>query len=337
MDHQGIFQRQAIRAAVRIHQYLCAPGSQARHMALPQSRWQEVDASLRRLCFAQERAWSAASQYLVTDMEYQLRRLTAELDTLRGRLPQMTISQTISQPSAIAGDLLALQQEFDAVDIDLKAKRICATTAEIELEEVHLGAFQIVLHWERIGAGRAYDVIAVDPNHPVGRKDVTHPHVEDDQLCEGAGAPAIRAALAAGRLFDVFVLVRQILETYNGNSAYVALSDWSGNDDITCADCGCCVSFEDCGHCERCEARVCSDCESTCTDCGRYLCCECCSLCSKCSQSFCHTCLNEAAGRQQLICDGCLSREEDNSQHGQNEQSATETDAVRLGEAAVPA
>ena len=65
-------------------------------------------------------------------------------------------------------------------------------TEGIVLEDVELGAFRIVLHWERIGAGRAYAVVALDPNCPVGRSDATHPHVEDHQLCEGAGATAIR-------------------------------------------------------------------------------------------------------------------------------------------------
>lgn len=328
------FQRQATRAAAHIHQHLVQPSCHER-LALPLIRWQELEVGMNRLHYVQSRAWRAASQYLASDLEYQLRRLAEDLDSLRMRLSQAGRRAVISQPSAIVGDLVALQQEFDLVEIDLKEKRICVTTASIELEEVDLGAFQIVLHWERIGAGRAYDVIAIDPNCPVGRKEVTHPHVEDNQLCEGAGATAIRSALSSGRLLDFFVLIRQILKTYNGGSAYVQLSDWSGSDDVTCADCGCFMSSEDAYTCERCDARVCSDCESSCQECGRSVCCECCGLCAKCSQSCCQSCLNEVPGRSGLVCDGCLSKLED--QEDVDQQKVAEADAVCLGEAAVPA
>lgn len=329
------FQRRAIRAATQIHQHLLLPVSQGR-LALPQTRWQELEAGFNRLHTIQRRSWHAASQCLASDLDYQLRRLAAEMDSLRARLPQVIAHGSISQPSAIVGDLLMLPQEFDFVEIDLKAKRICVITGAIELEEIPLGPFQIVLHWERIGAGRAYDVVASDPNCPVGRKDVTHPHVEDDQLCEGAGAPAIRSALNSGRLLDFFVLVRQVLETYNGNSPYVPLSDWSGSEDISCADCGCSISSDEAGRCERCDVRVCGDCECSCAQCSRYTCCECCRLCAQCSQGFCESCLKEAADRQRLICDGCLSQQKVASQDDQEQQSATAAHAVRLGEAAIP-
>ena len=150
--------RQAIRAAAQIHHHLCAPSDQA-HVALPQGRWQELEAGFRRLHTIQSRSWRAASVCLASDLEYQLRRLAAELDSLRARLPQVVSHNPISQPSAIVSDLLALPQEFDSVEIDLKGKRICAITEAITLEEIQLGPFQIVLHWERIGAGRAYDVM----------------------------------------------------------------------------------------------------------------------------------------------------------------------------------
>jgi hypothetical protein len=58
------------------------------------------------------------------------------------------------------------------------------------------------------------------------RAEVTHPHVLDDHLCEGEGRQAIHAALTAGRLVDFFHLVKGILETYNEDSPYEALSDW---------------------------------------------------------------------------------------------------------------
>jgi hypothetical protein len=336
MSIEQPFQRQAIRAAIRIHQHLCTPTAQARNIALPQSQWEEVSTLIRRLHFVQGRAWRAASQTVACDLEYQLRRLGAELDSLRTRLPQPSPLNRVTTAGTIAADLLALAGELEAVAIDLKEKTIRVDTEGIALEEVELGGFRIVLHWERIGMGRAYDVVALDPNCPVGRSDVTHPHVEDHQLCEGAGAPAIRAALASGRLLDFFVMVRQILQTYNGGSAYVPLSDWSGSADVTCADCGCFMSSEDAVTCERCDARLCTDCESSCPGCGRYVCGECCGACAACSHSFCQGCLNEVAGSQHLLCDPCLEKKED-SEDVEDDREAPAADAVCLGEAAVPA
>ena len=34
---------------------------------------------------------------------------------------------------------------------------------------------------------------------------------------------------ADGRLFDFFVIVRQVLNTYNPHSAYISLEDWDGD------------------------------------------------------------------------------------------------------------
>jgi hypothetical protein len=337
MSTQQPFQRQAIRAAVRIHQHLCTPHVPARYITLPQPQWEEVSTLMRRLHVVQSHAWRAASLTVAGDLEYQLRRLAAEIDSLRGRLPPANPPSKLASAGVIAADLSALAEEFEAVEIDLKEKLIKVDTEPIVLEDTHLGAFRIVLHWERIGAGRAYDAVALEPNCPAGREDVTHPHVEDHQLCEGAGAPAIRTALASGRLLDFFVLVRQLLQTYNGSSAYVTLSDWSGTEDVTCTDCGCFMSSDEACTCERCDVRVCNDCQTSCRECGRYICCECCGACSKCSNNFCQTCLNEVAGSQRLICDGCLFKEEYASDDEQDEQPTTEADAVCVGEAAVPA
>jgi hypothetical protein len=334
MCHEHLFQRQAIRAAIRIHEHLRSPSCQTAKLALPVRSWDNVAALLARLHLVQSRGWQAAGQLVVSDLEYQLRRLIAELDSLRARLPGAP--ERISSAGTIAADLLALSEEFEAVAIDLKAKVLRVDTAGIVLEDVNLGPFQIVLHWERIAAGRAYEVVAVDPHCPAGRSDVTHPHVEDHQLCEGAGVTAIRTALASGRLLDFFLLVRQILETYNGGSAYVSLSDWAGSEDVTCADCGCFTSSEDCGCCERCDARICTNCESSCGDCGRYMCCECCALCAGCSRSFCQTCLNEAAARERRLCDSCLEKKEI-AVDVQDNREAAAPDGVRLGEAAAPA
>jgi hypothetical protein len=334
MNQLRQFHQQAIRAAIRIHEHLHDAARRANVDVLPNGRWDELGRVFQRFQLTQQRGWQAASDAVVMDLEYQLRRLMTELEVVRQSLPRQ---RSYHDPaSVIAADLLALADEFEAVRIDLKQKVLRVDTAGIVLEDVDLGAFRIVLHWERIGSRRAYEARALDPNCPAGRSDVTHPHVEDHLLCEGAGATAINEALASGRLLDFFMLVRQILETYNGNSAYVPLSDWSGDPDVTCDDCGYEMSAEDRSYCDRCDCSICGDCSTHCEGCDHHFCSGCTGVCSGCSDAFCRSCLTEVAATERRLCRFCLQRKD--QPHDEDHQRETPAaDTVCLGEAAVPA
>ena len=129
-----------------------------------------------------------------------------------------------------------MRQEFGEVEIDLKAHELAVTTETIELEGVVLGEFQIRLTWTEIGHGsQPYRVVALDPHPAARRDDVTHPHVQDERLCEGEGRSAIAAALAEGRLYEFFLLVDQLLHNYGRGSGFVEMDDWEG---VPCSDCG---------------------------------------------------------------------------------------------------
>ena len=122
---------------------------------------------------------------------------------------------------------MALKGEFTNLDIDIKAHEVAVTTDKITLEDVLLGEFEIRLKWDCIGrVQKPYRVIARDPHPAAKNEDVTHPHVQDEHLCEGEGQTAIAAAIAEGRLYDFFLLVSQVLHTYGRGSAYVALDRW---------------------------------------------------------------------------------------------------------------
>ena len=56
-----------------------------------------------------------------------------------------------SSASDIYRDILALDEEFEEVDIDLDEHELSVTTDRIVLEDVHLGAFQIRLDWRQLG------------------------------------------------------------------------------------------------------------------------------------------------------------------------------------------
>src|SRR5690606_36516860 len=126
-------------------------------------------------------------------------------------------------------ELQSLPDEFDDVHIDWLTKILRVRTERIVLEDVDLGPFEIRLALDQLGCDQPYSVIALDPCRPGCCDDVTHPHVQSNTLCEGEGRYAIARALEQGRLCEFFLLVVQILRTYNAGSAYVRLSDWQGS------------------------------------------------------------------------------------------------------------
>ena len=127
-------------------------------------------------------------------------------------------------------------------------------------------------------------MIAIDAN-PAGANDsVTHPHVQDEELCEGDGQQSIRKALEQGRLLDFFVIVANLLRTYNSGSPYISLSEWHG---VECADCGYSVSADDRWICEKCETTLCEECNYNCFGCDRIYCNECVTRCENCEEYSC--------------------------------------------------
>jgi len=75
----------------------------------------------------------------------------------------------------------------------------------------------------------------------------------NDVVCEGDGAAAIKAALEEGRLCDFFSMVGSILNTYNPDNPYVALSDWDG---VACYECGYVMDYESSYYCTYCDNAV---------------------------------------------------------------------------------
>ena len=127
-------------------------------------------------------------------------------------------SSDLKRPATLGdlvADLLALEREFGNRQIDLRCSVLSVETEPIVLEGMDLGRFRIALDWSRWEDDQPYDIIALEPNPAAGNSAVTHPHIEQDGLCTGEGRLPIRQALAEGRLFDLFLLIRQILSTYN--------------------------------------------------------------------------------------------------------------------------
>lgn len=336
--------KQDYRAAIDILQSVLGVPSPKPLTALDDSieqcrRWR------RRLELATARNWQAAAKDSAD-------RLRGALDVLRMRtintideLTRVTKPRLVPTAASVYRDIEGLRGEFEVVTVDLAKQQIAVQTANISLEHVELGSFEICLNWKFIKESSPYDVLAVEPNCPSVNDSVTHPHVQGESLCEGEGSDAIRRALDEGRVFDFFCIVDHVLRNYNPDSAYVQLEDWSG---ISCKACGDTVDKDEilgCGRCETelcldcstscesCVDRFCSECISSCESCGDDVCQTCLKSCDDCGDSFCNTCLFEGT------CDDCITKQNEASEeHSRNtEQTVVAVHAVRDGETAVPA
>lgn len=327
--------RKYLRPAAALLAALDATRSGSAQVRLPSLPWDACAELVALDDKVRARGWPTAGEHV-------RRRLAGALETLLHDI-RRTIRQCAEQPVAVirpslrlvVDDLAALETEFDDVGFDLLGRQLWVVTGPIELDDVALGRFQIRLHWGRLGESRPYVVEALDPNPAATDSGVTHPHVNDEALCEGYGKGAIRAALDEGRFLDFFLLVRQILETYNPSSAYVRIQDWVGT---TCVDCGSTTDRDEAILCEHCESDLCSDCGSGCGDCGRINCSECRTVCHGCEADYCRRCLRacDACGesfcqecRTDGLCEPCRENLEEPKDDVESEtEAATTTDAA---------
>jgi hypothetical protein len=256
---------------------------------LPLDAWQKCLRSAELLTVAVSRRWQRASDVCRRDLAYRLDQVRWQVEALRAELAEPAPPHRATARE-IYDDLMALEDEFACMRVDLKSKEFTVTTAPITLEGVALGPFEIVLDGQNLASGSPYRVVALEPACPDADDSVTHPHVRDEQLCEGEASGAIRTALAQRRLLDFFTIVAQTLATYNSSSAYTRLDEWTG---ITCRECGDHCSSDDSANCHRCGGDLCD----SCGDC-----------CDACDQLFCHDCAGPCHGCERTVCSGCVRR-----------------------------
>lgn len=295
-----------IRMAVRLHERLLE-SLQLKPLILPEPKWTECERLARLHAKAIDKGWFAAAARV-------RQRLDRALQEFQMLLAEMLTEQKQAAPAKptlreIHAELSGLYEEFPNADCNLRRKTISVITDAITLEEVYLGPFSIELDVGS-GSGLNYSVIATDPNPAGNDEDVTHPHVRDNCLCEGEGTLPIRRALEEGRLVDFFQVVDQILNTYNGGSAYVALDEWQG---ISCTACGEYVNDDERTSCSRTCDPLCYECAVTCPDCDQDFCPDLVERCEKCEESFCDRCLSEG------MCHACQKEtcEEETEQHAE--------------------
>lgn len=294
-------QRILLRAADRIHDELDWL-AKLPDVRLPEAGWQECGRLLRQINKADLRGWDAASQRLRLRLEAALRSLESQVSGTACGLSPVVWQRDVLSQRQLYDELRALHDEFEDVEYDFKNKVLTVVTEPIVLEEIDLGSFEIRLEWDDLGEVSPYTIWAREPFRAGSNESVTHPHVQDEKLCEGDGHKAIAAALRQGRLFDFFTIVARILSTYNSGSAYVSLSDWIGE---PCVDCGSNVSHDDLYRCDRCSESLCTECVVNCERCEDAFCGQCVARCSGCEELCCDRCLGKCPDCARRFCREC--------------------------------
>jgi hypothetical protein len=345
--------RQTLLCALRLERLMDErrPGiaGEVRDLACRAEPVMQEAASLRRTLelarHAVARGWRIAAAHAQELAHARLDRLRQLLDESQPH-SFSSASQRRRRPSArdLFDDLRQLHDEFEQVSIEMSARdgdasvsdrdSIKVVTEPIELEDVHLGPFEIVLQLHRLryhADPSAFRVIALDPNPAGGNELVTHPHVNDEGLCAGEAAAPIASALADGRLCDAFLAVHAVLNTYNPSSPFVPLDQWSGS---TCYDCGTSLSSDDRCFCEGCGQEFCDECSGHCDVCEEIRCYQCLTrdevserwCCRQCRRR-CNDCRRivdaDSFDDDSALCPECLAKLE--SQPEQEEQPPDES------------
>ncbi|MDZ4688082.1 MAG: hypothetical protein SH850_23660 [Planctomycetaceae bacterium] len=343
------FHRKRWRAALRIAAALETNRAAATQVDLPQGAWDHLVRLAHQHQLALDNHWFQAAESLRQDLEIRVRWFETDLFALR-----RSLSAKAPEPPALRTlyeELCALDDEFEDVEIDLKTTTLRVQTSDIVLEDLNLGPFDLIWDWGRPSSQTALTVDALEPHRPESRSDITHPHVLGSILCEGEASRPLEQALAEGRLCDYFLIVRQTLQTYNPQSAYVAIADWTG---FRCRGCDDSVSADDLCSCQSCGDEACTDCSLSCAQCGRTSCRCCLQNCSDCLDDFCPRCWPDDVRPRESVCSNCRvaaeatpeentadeTNELENAADGTAAPSSDADDPVhadRLGEAALAA
>lgn len=282
----------------------------------PEGHLKECEHGWRLLRIADTRGWHRAANSICQTLARDTQRLLDAMRPFGVDLDRRAHSKVPSTLDLYA-DLCSLSDDFLEVRVDVKGGALSAITDEIVLDDIVLGCFEIRLEWSSNAYYRPYRVIALQPNPAGCNEAVTHPHVQNEQLCEGDGRAAIRAALQQARIADFFLLVRQVLSTFSRGNAYVELCHWDG---VPCSDCGSTVDEDDRYFCEECEQTVCSDCVNGCEHCDAFYCSNCITQCEVCGGTSCRSCLVSCSNcraqacancREERLCSKCSEESED--------------------------
>ncbi|MFO0938657.1 MAG: hypothetical protein U0798_19315 [Gemmataceae bacterium] len=271
---------------------------------------EKLHSSRRRWKLAQDRRLSLTLPTLYQEIISTLDDLDRSFNRIRVPLDEATDEFNPSPGDYSLHHWLAelhqLEEEFDDLRVNWKAKTISVTTDPITLQEIHLGRFSIVFGWNRVGTlsgSRCFDLIALDPNPAQNKDRVTHPHVQEEELCAGEASHPLENAINEGRLADAFLMIRSVLMTYNAGSPYVPLEEWESR---SCGECGDSIDLDESRSCETCLGELCTNCAGSCCQCSDTRCPNCLSSCETCQESCCPGCLETI--QRKALCSSCIGR-----------------------------
>jgi hypothetical protein len=317
--------RQFIKVIETIHRQLAGHIDVPAPPKLPAQAWDAVKRTASIITKACQHGWQVAARIKSRELVVRLEELHRAIDQVLWQLVDVQTPRKIAGPSELYLDLIALQEEPLELEVDGDESELCVATEPVVLEGIDLGRFQIRLKLDRFDDERPYRVVALDPTPAASNRSVTHPHVNDELLCEGDGAASIRKALSEGRLFDFFTMVDRLLHTYAPGRAHIELDQWHG---ISCRDCGCVVDEDDYCVCNRCDQVICPGCSSTCTHCDQRACAGCSICCERCGEVMCLRCLKICAACKEQMCQECLN--DQNLCPNCHEQQSESDDAADL-------
>ncbi|MBN8628942.1 MAG: hypothetical protein J0M17_26005 [Planctomycetes bacterium] len=294
----------------------------------PWYAWQRLTETCRLATMANLRGWRHAHrrqhEQLVRDLDY----LLGELRALRGSLERRQRDK-LPLAGELYAELVAAEDEFGGIAVD--DFELYVTTEPITLESIYLGPFEIRLNLARLAESDPYRVVPLEPHPAQSSGETTHPHVHNERICLGEGKAAVTAALAEGRLADLFQIINRVLHTYGEGSAFVELDRWYGT---PCRECDASVDDDDIYTCRSCDSALCGECVRLC-DCGFAACHDCATICYSCEETVCSRCLATCPDCEEEFCTACLEEGVCHAcQEMEEEREAAEEKAVLEAESA---
>ena len=331
--NQPTYNKRLLKLALRIRSEVTGVAAKDLSTYLPEHLWQRSQVLASRIEKARGSRLGLAASKLSRDLKYSIDCLHQHLRRMSEQVHETSLARQFASPSELYSDLVALQSEFDEVEWDFAARTVSVNTEPIVLDDIDLGPFEIRLHWDRFHCHQPYETIALQPNRACLNESVTHPHVQDEALCEGEGASSIARSLEEGRLFDFFLLVRGVLTTYNPSSAYVSLQRWFGR---LCPDCDDVVDDDSLTYCSGCERTICDNCTTCCSDCSNAVCCGCVESCSECGDSLCRSCQKQCSSCDATLCTTCQIEDRCKACNDEIETESTDESGGIAGAAVQP-
>ena len=199
MNHR---RRNLLRLAVDIHGRLTQHPQSVVAPCWPTDAWQRCQDLIQRMERAQLHGWLLAADRLRQELAFALALLRGRLTEASECLQSGCEDRRPVSPHDLYEDILALEDEFDEVTWNRLARTLSVITDPIELEQIHLGRFEICLDWSKLAVGSPYRVIARDPQ-PAASDDFWEKR-DVRALAEEVGQWNEMIAAFAGKLKDQF-------------------------------------------------------------------------------------------------------------------------------------